>query len=227
MTLSDSLLLNYAAVFGSGIVVSFSPCLYPVMPVTAGIIAGANIHGGRLSAFLTSLIYVLGLAVTYSVLGVAASLTGQVFGQFQNHPVVYFMVGNILIVLSLILLDVIPMGDFGFQVQNKIRAKGMVTIFVLGMASGLIVGPCTAPILGALLLFVGSKQNILYGASLFFIFSFGMGASLILIGTFSGLLAKMPSSGPWMLRIKRLSAVVLILVGEYFLVKSGTLIDFL
>jgi thiol:disulfide interchange protein DsbD len=92
------------------------------------------------------------------------------------------------------------------------------------MASGLVVGPCTAPVLGALLLYVGSRQNPAYGMSLLFVFALGMGVLPVLLGTFSGILAGLPKSGRWLLRIQRAFGVLMILAGGYFLLQAGRLL---
>ncbi len=215
---------DYFAAFAGGVLVSFSPCVYPVMPITAGFIAGVNTRGTKLMGFFISLIYVLGIAVTYSTIAMAAALTGKIFGQFQNSPVVFLVVGNILLFFSLSLFDVIPLPMLGLNVQNKIRPTSMAMVLLLGAASGLIIGPCTAPILGSLLLHIASKQNILYGASLMFVFSYGLGASLILIGTFSGMLSRMPKSGSWLIRVKQFCGFILLLAAEYFFIQAGRLL---
>ncbi len=214
---------DYVIAFWGGVLVSFSPCVYPLMPITASVIAGVNTKGTRFMAFVISLVYVLGMAVTYCTLAVFASLSGKVFGQLQNSPVVFLAVGNILIIFALVLLDVIPLSSLGMNLQHKIKLKGLFSVLLLGITSGFIVGPCTAPVLGSLLVLVASKQNILYGVSLLFVFSYGVGASLILIGTFSSLLSNLPKSGPWLIGIKRLCALVIFIAGEYFLIKAGRL----
>jgi len=134
------------------------------------------------------------------------------------------MTKEILIFFALILLDVIPLPNIGLEVRDKIKSKNLWSIILLGMAAGLVVGPCTAPILGTLLLYVTSQQNILHGVTLLFVFSYGVGASLILLGTFSGFMSRLPQSGIWMIRIKQVCGIVLIGVAEYFLIKAGMLI---
>jgi cytochrome c-type biogenesis protein len=218
-------IFDYAIAFWSGVLVSFTPCVYPLMPVTAGIIAGLNTQGSRWRGFVISLVYVLGLAVTYSCLAVVASLSGKVFGQLQNDPVVFLVIGNILVLFALCLFDVIQLPALGIDLQGKIKLKNLWTVFFLGMAGGFIVGPCTAPVLGSLLLYVAAKKNVLYGASLLFVFSYGVGASLILIGTFSGFVSRLPRSGVWLVAIKRLCAVVLLIAGELLLIKAGRLMQ--
>ena len=206
--------------FGAGVLVSFSPCVYPLLPITIGYI-GASTQKDKFHAFLLSLIYVLGMAITYCILGVFASMTGKIFGQISSSPISFFIIGNICIIFGLSMLGVFEMHLPNFFL-NKFKArKSKFSVFLLGMTSGLIVGPCTAPVLGAILVYVATKQNLLFGISLLFSFAYGMGALLILAGTFSGVLVNMPKSGKWMYTIERLGGVVLILAGEYFLVNMG------
>lgn len=223
MNLSDNLLLNYLVSFWSGVLVSFSPCVYPIMPITASMIGGLNTNGTRMRGLLISLVYVLGIAITYSSLAVFAALSGKLFGQLQNHPLTYLVVGNLLMLFSLVMFDVIPLPLLGVKVHGKVKVRNLWTVLFLGVTSGLIVGPCTAPVLGTLLIYVGSKQNVLYGASLLFVFSYGVGASLILIGTFSSALSSLPKSGPWLVRIKQICGMILLIAAEYFLMKAGRL----
>lgn len=221
--MSENFLLNYVFAFLSGVLVSFSPCVYPVLPLTASFIAGANTKGTKLKGFILSLIYVLGVAVTYSVLGIVAALSGKVFGQFQNSALVYLIVGNILFFFALVMFDVIALPTFGGNLQGKVKPTNLFMVFLFGAVSGLVIGPCTAPVLGTLLVYVGTKQNLFYGATLLFVFSYGVGASLILVGTFSGILSSLPKSGPWLIRVKQLCGAVLLLIAEYFFIKAGGL----
>jgi thiol:disulfide interchange protein DsbD len=211
---------DYFIVFWAGVLVSFTPCVYPVLPLTAGFIAGINTQSSKLMGFLISLLYVLGIAVTYCALAVFASLSGQVFGQFQNQPVVYLIVALFLFVFGLALLDVINMPTVGFSFHEHLKTKNVWTVIVFGMASGLVIGPCTAPILGTLLLYVASQQNMVHGVSLMFVFSYGIGASLILVGTFTGILKNLPRSGPWLVGIKKAGGVVLLIACVYFLYQA-------
>ena len=216
-------IFDYFIVFWSGVLVSFTPCVYPVMPITASFIAGVNTTGTRWRGFAISLIYVLGLAVTYSVLAVFAALSGKVFGQIQNNPWIYFAVANVFVFFAFVMFDIIPLPALGLNIQSSIKLKNIWMVLVFGMVCGLIVGPCTAPVLGALLLYVASKQNILHGVSLLFVFAYGVGASLILVGTFSGLLSRLPKSGPWLVRVKQFCGIVLLIAAEYFFIHAGRL----
>jgi thiol:disulfide interchange protein DsbD len=227
MHLSDNFVLNYLLAFAGGALVSLTPCVYPLMPVTAGIIGSLNGHGRRSLGFVISLVYVLGLAVTYSILAVVASLTGEALGQLQtqlqNRPPVFLLSGGALTVFGLALFDVIPIPSLGTDLQGKIRLRNLWTVFLLGMAGGLIVGPCSTPVLGSLLILVASKKNVLYGASLLFVYAYGVGASLILVGTFSGFLSRLPKSGRWMAAVKMGAGMVVFIAGVVLLIKAARL----
>ncbi len=222
MNLSGNL-LDYFVAFWSGVLVSFSPCVYPLIPITVSVIGGVNTSGTKLRGFVISSIYVLGIATTYCLFATMAALTGKLFGSWQNSPVAFIILGNILILFALVLFDVIPMASLGLT--PKIKLKNLWSLFLLGIVSGLAIGPCTAPILGSLLVYVGSKQNVLHGVSLLFSFSIGVGASLVLAGTFSGFLSSLPKSGVWLKWIKIICGFILLIIGEFFLIKGGRLMQ--
>lgn len=211
---------EFLAAFGAGVLVSFSPCVYPLLPITIGYI-GASAQKDRRHAFLMSLIYVLGMAITYSVLGIFASMTGKLFGQISSHPVSFFMIGNICIIFGLSMLGIFDLHLPNFFLNYAKNKKSKWSVFILGVISGLIVGPCTAPVLGAILVYVATKQNLFYGVFLLFSFAYGMGALLILAGTFSGILVSLPKSGKWMYTVEKIGGILLILAGEYFLINMG------
>lgn len=217
-------LLAFVAVFVAGVLVSFTPCVYPVIPLTLGFI-GARSAGSRWKGLFLSLTYVLGMAVTYAILGAIASLSGQFFGQVGSSPITYFFVANVCLLLGLSMLGVfeIPQISLGSPALAQKR-KGYLGAFVVGIFSGLIVGPCTAPVLATILVYVGTKQNILYGFSLLFVFGYGVGFLMILLGTFTGLLSSLPQSGVWLDRVKKIFGWILILAAEYLLIKMGGLL---
>ncbi len=212
--------VDYVIVFWAGVLVSFSPCIYPLIPITASFIGGVNPRQSKFFGFFVSVIYVFGLAVSYSALAVVAALTGRFFGDIQNHPVVYFIISGFLFFFGLTMLHVIPLGMIGLDFKKKIKIQNTWSVLVFGMAAGLIVSPCTAPILGTILLYISSKQNIIHAVSLMFVFSYGVGFLLIIVGTFSGLLSGLPKSGAWMNFVRYLCATVLFLAASYFLIKG-------
>lgn len=211
---------SFVIVFLSGVVVSFTPCLYPLIPVTVGFI-GAKSSGSKLRGFLLSVFYVFGISITYSLLGAIAGITGRAFGSLTNTPMVYFFAGNVFLLLGISMLGVFEIRLP--QVLWRPKGGGVIPALLLGLASGLVIGPCIAPVLGALLLFVSTTQNVPYAMILLFVFAFGMGTLLILVGTFTSLLTTIPKSGKWMERIKKACGLILILAAEYFFIKMGVL----
>jgi thiol:disulfide interchange protein DsbD len=214
----------YLLAYLGGVLISFSPCVYPVAPITIAYI-GAHSRGTKGRGFVLSLFYVIGMAITYTVLGGIASLSGMLFGQLQSNPWMYFFVANICVIMALSLLDVfiLPVKNIGFitRLQQNKKVGGPVGSLFVGAFSGLILGPCTTPVLAVLLSYVAGQQNPWFGMSMLFVFSLGMGTLLIVLGTFAGLLTNLPKSGVWMLRINRLAGIILLAMGEYFLVKAG------
>lgn len=222
----ESFLLAYIAVYLGGVLVSFTPCIYPLIPITVAFI-GANSKGSKSRGFVMAVIYVLGVAVTYTFLGVFAALSGKLFGQIQSNPWTYFFVGNLCIIMGLSMMDLFSLRirtpDFVTRVQLQKNVPGMLGSFLVGAASGLVISPCTAPALAVVLGYVATQQNVAFASSLMFVFALGMGTLLILLGTFAGLLAGLPRSGAWMARVSHLFGWVLLGTGEYFLISAGML----
>jgi len=213
----------YAIAFLGGILVSFTPCIYPILPVTVGYI-GSRTGESRRRAFLLSVSYAVGMALTYAALGMAAGLSGSVFGEATAHPLAYLVLGNVCILFSLSLFDVFHLPTlalFTATGRPREKARGAGGAFVVGLLSGLIVGPCTAPVLGGLLLYVGANRHPFFGATLLFTFALGMGLPVVALGTFAGLLANLPKAGGWTVKVQRAFGVVLLLAGEYLLLEAG------
>lgn len=222
--LQGSYLLAFTAAYIGGVLVGFTPCIYPLIPVTIGFI-GAQGTSSRLRGFLLSLFYVIGMAVTYSIMGIVAVLSGKIFGQMQTTPWTYFIMANLCIFMGLAMMNVfnisVPIPQKLMRLTNS--KEGFLGSFLIGATSGIIIGPCTAPVLAVLLGFVAMRSHMILGASLLFVFAFGMGTLLIIAGTFAGLIAALPRSGEWMTKIKYIFGWILIGAGEYFLYMAGTL----
>ena len=218
-------LLAIGISLAAGIATSFTPCVYPLIPITVGFI-GAKGATTKLRGFYLSLMYVLGLATVYASLGAFAALTGKFFGQIQTNPWMHLVVANMCIIFGLAMLDVITIQFTWFDryTSTEAKGKGGITALIIGGSSALISGPCTAPVLAILLTYVGTKQNVLFGIGMLFAYALGMGFLLIVIGTFTGLLASLPQSGQWMVRIKKGFGLMMIGVGEFFLIKAGQLL---
>ena len=229
--LSANSLLAYPAAFVAGLLISFTPCVYPVIPIQLGFIGGqtaASLEGEKKSVFSSrgltlSLLFVVGMSLVYAALGAFAALTGTLFGSWAASPWVYILMGNVVLLLALSMFDVFSLQapQFLSRWNPEKKGKGYISALLVGASSGLIVGPCTAPALGATLAYVGTQGNPLFGASVLFVFAFGMGALMILLGSFSGLLTLMPRSGAWMQRVKIIFGVLMLIIAEYLFVTAG------
>jgi thiol:disulfide interchange protein DsbD len=218
-----SLWLAIVLSFAGGVLASFTPCSYPMMPITVAFIGG-KANGSKRRGFLLSVFYVLGLAIVYSTLAIFAALSGQLFGALTASPWVYLIVGNVCLFFGLVMLEAVPFATPGFL--NNLKVTGfsrhdVFTSMILGGASALVVSTCTTPILGVLLALVAAKRQIELGVGMLFSFSIGLGTLVIAVGTFTGLLASLPRSGKWMLRVQKIFGLLMIIVAEYFLIKTG------
>ncbi|WP_281560976.1 cytochrome c biogenesis protein CcdA [Thalassomonas sp. RHCl1] len=213
-----------ALAFLGGLLTSATPCVYPMIPITISVIGG-NSGSRRFSGFINSVIYVAGLALVYGGLGVLAAATGSLFGEISTHPWGYFLVANLCLFFAAWMMGWVNLPQLGFMASpgtNTSLGKGK--ILLAGMASGLVAGPCTAPVLATLLTFAATSGELLYGGLLLFVFAFGLGTLLILIGTFSSLAARIPKSGAWMLWTERLLALLMLGAAEYFFIQMGMLL---
>jgi thiol:disulfide interchange protein DsbD len=215
--------IAYALAFLGGLLVSFTPCVYPFLPVTVGYV-GSRCGGSRRRAFLLSAAYAVGMASTYAALGMAAGLSGSVFGEATSHPLSYLVLGNVCILFALSMFDVfrLPIPAILARAGAPGSApRGMGGAFAVGMMSGLVIGPCTAPVFGGLLFYVGASGHPVFGATLLFTFALGMGLPVVALGTFAGVLTNLPKSGGWTVKVQRAFGVLLLLAGEYLLLEAG------
>lgn len=212
---SGNIFVVLGVAFLGGVAASLTPCVYPVIPITVGFIGGGS-GGSKKRGFILSLSYVLGLAIVYASLGLFASLTGQLFGQISASPWANFLIAVICIVFGLVMFEVIHIPALALHYHPK-KTGGLFTAFLVGAASALIVAPCSTPILGAILLYVATKQEVLFGAIVLFSYALGMSLLLVIIGTSSSVLHSLPKAGSWMRKIQKGFGVLLFLAGLYFL----------
>lgn len=208
--------VDYLKAFIGGVGVSLTPCIYPLIPITADYI-GVKGAGSRFKGFTLSFIYVTGIAVTYTVLGLLASLTGSIFGEISTNPLTHIIVGGIIVWFGFSML-----GLFAIRLPARVKLhnhkkEDYFSTFLLGVSSGMVASPCLTPVLGTILVYLTTKKNLVYGAALLFSFAYGMGLVLILIGTFSAFLINLPKLGRWMEYIKKIGGVVLVGMGIYFI----------
>ena len=223
--LNEGSLAAYPVVFVAGILASLTPCVYPLIPVTVAILGGSGVQTKWRGLFISSC-YVLGIALTYSVLGIVAGATHLAFGAIATSPWAYFVLANACFVFGLWMLGAvsIPMPSFVKSNVAKGKTVGPVTALLMGLVFGLAAGPCTAPVLGVLLLFIGAQGGIIYGATLMFTFAVGLGLLLLIVGTFSAARGSLPKAGIWMERIKKFFGWCMLGVGEYFAVMMGRML---
>ncbi len=212
--------LDYVVAFAGGVLLSFTPCVYPLIPLTCGFI-GASSAGLKRRGFLLSLVYVTGVAVVYSGLGIFASVTGNIFGSLSMHPLTDLIVGLVVLLMGIYMLDIIHIRLPQFISLPGIKRKGYLGAFLFGAVSALVISPCLTPVLGSILFYLAKRKDILYGATLLFVFSYGIGLLLIIVGTFSGALANLPKSGKWSVYVKRVFACLLIFSGLLFIYLSA------
>ncbi|MCD6116341.1 protein-disulfide reductase DsbD [bacterium] len=215
--LNKGSLMAFLIVFLGGLLTSLTPCVYPMIPITIAVI-GAQASGGKLKGFILSLFYVLGIAVTFTSLGVLAAKTGAMFGTFAQHPAALIVISLIFFLMGLSML-----GAFIIQVPSSIssklrgkKKKGFLGAFLTGLIAGIVVSPCVSPLLVVILTWVARTGSVVLGASLLFTFSLGLGVLFILIGTFSGVLKALPKSGTWMEYIEKGFGLLLIALALFF-----------
>lgn len=210
--------LAFLLVFAGGILTSLTPCVYPLIPITVSIF-GANESAGFSKSFLLSVVYVIGIGVTYSILGVAAASTGAVFGQIMANPWVVGFISLILVTLGLSMFGVFEI-RLPSAVQNRLNTvggAGFAGAFAMGTVAGVIAAPCTGPALAVVLTYIATTRDVLLGSSLMLTYALGMGLLFIGIGTFSGLLSALPRSGGWMYILENIFGIAIITMALYFL----------
>ena len=208
----------FLLVFAGGILTSLTPCVYPLIPITVSVF-GANESAGLFKSFLLSVVYVIGIVVIYSILGVVAASTGAVFGQIMANPWVVGFISLILLTLGLSMFGVFEI-RLPYAVQNRLNTvggTGFAGAFAMGTVAGVIAAPCTGPALAVVLTYIATTGSLFLGFWLMFTYALGMGLLFIGIGTFSGLLSALPRSGGWMYILENVFGIAIITMALYFL----------
>lgn len=215
---THSLWLQCLLILLLGALLSLTPCIYPMIPITVGVLQGQG-SSSFVRNFFISVCYTLGVATTFSLLGLTAAYTGKLFGTFMQHP--------LTIVLIVVLLLYLAGSMFGFYEmyvprmfsgQNRLSKGGSASsAFMFGMLSGTVASPCVSPGLALVLSIVAGLANPLLGFLFLFVFGVGLSLPLLIIGTFSGSLQLLPRAGMWMVEIKKLFGFLLLGMCIYFL----------
>jgi thiol:disulfide interchange protein DsbD len=210
-----------ATFFGIGLFLAFTPCVFPMIPILSGIIAGQNKKLTKTSGFLLSLSYVLGMAITYALVGVAAALSGTLLSNALQNPWALGIGAGIFVLLALSMF-----GFFEIQLPSALQSKfsdasnrmqggHFAGVFVMGALSAVIVGPCVAPPLAAALAFIAQTGNTTLGGVALFVLALGMGVPLLLVGLSAG--ALLPKAGGWMNAVKNFFGVLMLAIAIYLI----------
>lgn len=222
--LSASPLLALVTLFGAGLLTSLTPCVYPLIPITASVIAGTSREDQpRRRTVALTLTYAVGLAMVYAFLGALAGVTGTLFGTVSASPWARLAIGNLLVVFALAMLDVLPVPVPKRLMRWASEREGGShgAVFLMGATSGVVAAPCGAPAFAVVLTWVAATQAGLMGFVYLFVFSLGMTALLIVVGIFSGTISLLPRSGGWMVWVKRTAALIMLIMAEYYFVQAG------
>lgn len=208
-------LLMFVLAFLLGFLTSLTPCVYPVIPIIMGVV-GSQSQGSKLRGFYLSIFFVLGLATVYSSLGVLAAASGSLIGATFQNPIVVVVIAAIFVLMGLSLAGVFEI-PIPTSISSKVQAGGyksrVIGSLVIGGVAGIVAAPCAGPVMIAILSWISQTRNLLTGFLVMLVFSLGMGAIFVLVGTFSGIISALPKGGRWMGMIKDVFAVLLIVGG--------------
>jgi len=221
-SLSENPFLAYLGVFIGGILSSSSPCVLATIPLVIGYVGGYS-EGDRRKAFLYSLTFILGLSITFTILGAIASLVGGLFGVISRSW--YFIVGGIAVIIGLHLIGLFNW-SLPVPVHLQPKQKGILGAFLLGIFFGIVSSPCATPVLALILTFVASKGEVAYGTSLLFVYALGHCALIFLAGTATGFVENfIKSKGISNLTTwgKRVGGLIVIFAGIYLFYLGITL----
>lgn len=218
-SLQTNLPLAFLLVFLAGILTSFTPCIFPMLPITLSVLGHHAESRTRMQNFSRSLVYVLGIAVTYSSLGVMAALTGNLFGSALTNKYVLLTLCLLFFVMAFSMWGAFELQAPRF-IRNRFtsgRSENNFEAFILGLVAGIVASPCVGPVLISILTFVSTTRNALLGFSLLFVFASGLGLLFMVIGFFGEALRILPKSGPWMDFVKFVLGSCMWMAALYYL----------
>ena len=213
----SGIFLSLIFIFLAGLALNLTPCVYPLIPITIGYFGG-QAEGKTSRLFLLGLLYMLGMAITYSVIGVVTSLSGAVFGTLLQNPIV--IIGIVLLFVALALSQ---FGVYEFKLPDALVAKaggakgGAFGAFFMGLTMGIVAAPCIGPFVLGLVTYVAAKGDPYYGFLMFFVLALGLGFPYLLLAIFSGKIKSLPRAGIWMEGVEHIFGFLLIGMAIYFL----------
>jgi thiol:disulfide interchange protein DsbD len=217
----DSFFMTLLSFFGFGLLLSLTPCIFPMIPILSGIIVGHGNHITTARAFLLSLVYVFASALAYTAFGVLAALFGENLQTLAQQPWIIVLFSLVFVVLSLSMF-----GFYNLQLPTSLQTKlhnssirhrdgSLWGVAIMGVLSSLIVGPCVAAPLAGALIFIGQTGDAVLGGSALFALGMGMGVPLLLLGASAGKL--LPKAGEWMVATKAVFGVIMLAVAVWML----------
>ena len=213
---SSGLFLSLLFMFFGGLALNLTPCVYPLIPITVGYFGGQS-EGRTGKLFLLGILYVLGMALTYSVIGVVTSLSGAVFGTLLQNKFVIIGIALLFIILSLS-----QFGVYEFKLPDSLVAKaggaksGAFGAFFMGLTMGIVAAPCIGPFVIGLVTYVAAKGDPFYGFMMFFTMALGLGFPYLILALFSGKIKRLPRAGDWMEGVKHIFGFLLLAMALYF-----------
>ncbi|MFM6928063.1 MAG: protein-disulfide reductase DsbD family protein [Bdellovibrio sp.] len=218
--LGSSMIAGLIFVFFAGIFTSFTPCIFPMIPITLAVLGNHSEERTRLQNFFTSCIYVLGIATTYSILGLAAATGGGVFGASLGNPYVLSIVCVIFLAMALSMYGLYDLQVPAFlrnRLSNSKQNQSVVGVYLTGLFAGIVASPCIGPVLVGILTYVASTQNKLFGFLFLFVYALGLGLIFIVLGLSNQLVKSLPRSGPWMVWFKFILGTLMLSAFYYYL----------
>ena len=211
------LFFNIALAFLSGLALNLTPCVYPLIPITFAWFGG-QARGDKTGLIAHAGVYVIGMAATYSALGVVAALTGNLFGAALQYPAVLTGVALVMTLFALGMFDVyeLRVPSFLTSLVGAPRA-GLMGTLLMGLTLGIVAAPCIGPFVLGLLTYVGERGSALIGFLLFFALALGLGIPFLVLGIFSGSIHLLPRSGAWMVWVRRIFGFILFCMAWYFM----------
>jgi len=213
-----SLLLSFIVAFIGGILTSFTPCVYPMIPATVAIFGGKDVKSKFHSVSLAAT-YIMGVALSYASLGILAAALGTVFGQAMENPWVISVVAAFYVILALAMLDVFTfyLPSNWVTAATKVNRKGYTGAFLMGLVSSVVFAPCGEPILLSILLLVAKSQSFFMGFWWLFVYAWGIGVLFFVIAVFSSSIQYLPRAGSWMVAVKDFFGLLLFGLAIYWI----------
>jgi thiol:disulfide interchange protein DsbD len=210
------LILAFIFIFLGGLALNLTPCVYPLIPITVSYFGG-QADGKTSRTFVLTLFYVLGMSITYSILGTIAATTGGLFGSALQNPWVILFIAAVLVGLATSMFGLWEFRMPSFLSRRTGQAKqGRWGALMMGLTVGIVAAPCIGPFVLGLLTYVGETGKPVLGFLMFFTLAWGMGTPFIVLGTLSGSISKLPQSGHWMVWVRKIFGFILLMMAFYF-----------